>query len=177
LVRPAHFLASFVVEEISYMVIETRGLLHFATPENKFLQNSVFQDLQLGEIEGDHAYDIIYDLWVLRMQTEYGHVLIPSQASKPAGNILESYKMIAEQVLSAEPHIKPTTHAAACIEAAKKHLSAASWSVPQCHFPVHVVFETTYGDDTGCVIWLCDLSRAKTAATTMLFAFNQCRSR
>ena len=52
----ARHLACFVGKMISYMVIETRGKQHFATPRNRVLQKSVFQDLQhfeQGEDQGN----------------------------------------------------------------------------------------------------------------------------
>jgi hypothetical protein len=107
------------------------------------------------------------------VQHHHEQVLIPTQASKqkssPAGNILESYKMIAESVMDAEPH-SARSPAAACIEAAKVHLVAAGWSVPDCHFPVHICFETTYGY-TGCVVWLFNVDRARETAQRVIDEF------
>jgi hypothetical protein len=178
--EPAYALATFIAE-ISYMVIETRGLQHFATPDNKVLQKSVFQDLQHGERGydvGNRIYGYIYDTWVYIMTENYAQVLIPTQASKkkssPAGNILESYKTIAENVLDAERHPARSPVAATCIEAAKVHLVAAGWSVPDCHFPVHICFETTYGY-TGCVVWLFNVDRARDAAQREIDEFSDVR--
>ena len=175
--KPARVLARFVAEEISYMVIETRGHQHFASPQNKLLQKTVFQDLQhneQGNDQGNHVYGIVYDLWVERMLSDHSNIAVPVHASKlkssPAGNILESYKMIAEEVLKFEATC-PSAQDAMCIEAATFHLQTACLVPPDWHVPISVRFETVYGH-TGCVVWFHDMCRAQAIARDLLAAFN-----
>ena len=174
--KAAEVLARFVAEEISYMVIESRGLQHFASPNNKLLQRSVFQDLQHNEAgydQGNHAYGFIYDLWVKCMGSSYGHIAVPVGASKkkssPAGNILEAYKMIAEQVIGFNPANYDET-AEMCIEAAKLHLLTVGCQSSDGDVAVHIRFEAVHGT-TGCVVWLYDHCRAVDTAKELLAAF------
>ena len=124
----ASSLADFVATCISHMVVETRGKLYFATPANRVLQKVCYRDLQHLEEGGDQGnapYGIVYDLWIEVMNSCHADIAIPRNASKkgssPAGNIIESYKMIAEQVLLHDPqNVSPRTQD--CIRAALIHL-------------------------------------------------------
>ena len=67
------------------MVIETRGKQHFATPQNRVLHKTVFQDLQhleQREDQGNHAYGFVYDLWLKQMNQLHEDILIPQGASE-----------------------------------------------------------------------------------------------
>ena len=83
----ARHLACFVGKVISYMVIETRGKQHFATPRNRVLQKSVFQDLQhfeQGEDQGNRAYGAVYDLWIEQMKQLHPDISIPQRGFEKA---------------------------------------------------------------------------------------------
>ena len=160
------------------MVIETRGKQHFATPRNRILQKSVFQDLQhfeQGEDQGNCAYGAVYDLWIEQMKQLCPDISIPQGASKkhtsPAGNILETYKMVAEQVRDYTSDMINSNYKN-CIMAARTHLMTVSEAPPDAHTPIYISLPTTHGY-TSCTVWVCDIDSARVVASEMIDAFNR----
>ena len=91
------------------------------------------------------------------MDTRFPAVAVPNNASKanssPAGNIVESYKMIAEQVLEfGTQQISDTAHL--CIAAARLHLESQCSSDSQ---PLEDHTPSTYGSTVamGTVVARC----------------------
>ena len=85
----AMLLAQFVGEEVSYMFVESRGVLHFATPSNRMLQKIVFQDWQHNEAGSDcgsASYGRIFDEWVKVMGERFAGIAVPVHASKKNEN-------------------------------------------------------------------------------------------
>ncbi len=127
------------------------------------MPKTVFQDLQhneQGEDQGNSAYGIIYDLWTAEMKSSFPSTCIPNDASKAnssvAENIVESYKMIAEQLLLFHTR-EITSHASLCIEAARIQLQSFCSGPPEEHSPVYVCFDTSHGY-CGCTVWVYNLA-------------------
>ena len=94
--------------------------------------------------------------------------------TSPAGNILESYKIVAEQVIAYNPDTL-STKVANCIYAATLHLITVSNEPPGDNTPIYVSFTTTHGY-TGCVVWVYNLERAKAVSRDVLEAFRRLHS-
>ena len=82
--------------------------------------------------------------------------------------------MVAEQVIKYKPDTV-STNAANCINAATRHLNTVSNEPPGDNTPIYVSFTTTHGY-TGCVVWVCNLERAKAVARDVLEAFRHLHS-
>lgn len=157
--KAAKLLADFVGEEISYMVIEARGQQHFVTPRRKWLPKKVFRQLQhveQGLDQGNRAYGIIYDFWTEEMEERFPEVFIPLNASKamssPAGNIIETYKMIAEQLVEYRIDAERPAQQQICIDAAIIHLEATHMKekIPDWHRSIYIACDDTCYGYCGC---------------------------
>ena len=120
------------------MVVETRGGQFSSTRNNRVLQKSCFQDLQHLEQEddqGNRIYSRLYDLWVKIFQTDHPDQQIPTWASKRdsslAGHIVETYKMVAEQVIAFNSNQERDRPILDCIDAARFILQSAVPREPQ----------------------------------------------
>jgi hypothetical protein len=172
----AELLSGFVAETVSYIFVESRGKLDFATPKDKTLKKAVFralQHLEKGEDQGNATYNTVYTIWLQEMAKNFPRVEVPTGASQlgvsPAGNILETWKMIAETVARNEPL---DDNAEYYVEAARFHM-ANCCSVPSIHdHAVTTVYEGDYGF-CGCVIWVNDPGTAPGCAANLLAAFNK----
>ena len=177
--KAAALLAEFVATCISHMVVETRGKLYFATPQNRVLRKVCYRDLQhleLGGDQGNAPYGIVYSLWVEVMASCHGDIAVPRDASKkgtsPAGNIIESYKMIAEQVLLHDPqHVSPSTQD--CVRAALLHLRFVTEDQPPPSSTAVWVSTLINGHFVSCTTWIPDLDYACVVARRLLEAFQR----
>ena len=173
---PAKLLADFAGTAISYIVVETRGKVHVGTPSDKLLKKYVFQDCQHGEKGddcGNYVYGVVYELLCEFMKDQ--DVAIPlgaSQAkSSPAGNIIESYKMLAEQVKNHDGVWN--ANELLCIHAYSAHLRGMVPSnTAQHETPVYACFETCYGFTCVC-FWVPNLTNAQRLASALLEAFDK----
>ena len=69
--------------EISYIVVETRGLQFFGTLTERILAKCVYQDLQHGEQlpdQGNVAYGQVYDLWLGELEIKCPNMKVPMNA-------------------------------------------------------------------------------------------------
>ena len=110
------------------------------------------------------------------MKTRFPAACFPNNASKAnsslAGNILESYKMIAEQLLLFHTR-EITSHASLCIEAARIHLESfcnCNSGPLQPHNAIYVCFDSCHGY-CGCTVWLYSIASAQQSARALLEAF------
>ena len=90
------------------------------------------------------------------------------KGSSPAGNIIETYKTIAEQVIAyREDETKNETpedfKASSCVQAAREHLKFINATPSKDNTAVYTSFPTTHGY-SGCVVWLYILDDAKRVA-------------
>ena len=115
------------------MVVETRGKQHTATAANRIIFKSCFQDLQhfeQGNDQGNRIYGRLCDVWVAMFEEEHPDQLIPNSSSKKglllAGNIVETYKIIAEQVVAFDSNGERERPILDCIEAAKYQSEAST---------------------------------------------------
>ena len=125
------------------------------------------------EYQGNCIYGRLFDLFVRYYTHTYRHQQIPYWASKRgssfAGNIVETYKMIAEQVIAFDSNQAKDGPILNCIEAAKSHLESVGLSVdlPGNHSAVYMSrMDGTYF--TGCTVWFLDIQLAKKVGARML---------
>ena len=174
-ILPARLLAEFLNSIISYIVVETRGCTHVGTPEGKSLIKYVFQYCQHGEEVGrlrNYVNGVVFEIWCDFMRDR--DVIMPLGASKgkssPAGNIIESYKMLAEQVKKYDGTWNENE--TSCINAYTIHLRSM---VPESTI---VSEEAVYVDDmtpshgfTSVCFWVVNMVEAKRVACCLLDAF------
>ena len=91
--------------------------------------------------------------------------------TSPAGNVIETYKMIAQQVLRFDSAEIPQ-RIADCIEAAKQHLTISNLYVPPDHVGIYASWDNIYGH-TGITFWVYDLPKAREIAQAMLITFDE----
>lgn len=152
----AELLAGFVAETVSHVYVESRGHVHWASPKDKMLKKAVFQTLQHneeGEDQGNATYNTIYDLWVAAMELHYPAIVVPTNASQvgvsPAGNIVETWKMIAETVLKDK---ELDENATLCVRAAELHLKCYCAGPGKDH-ALYTTFEAHHGF-CGIAVWI-----------------------
>ena len=171
----ARCLTDFVLQ-ISYLAVETAGTQNFATPVNKCMTKEIYesvQHLRRGPDQGHRVYGQVYQVWAEDFSASHPGVEINQGAStcgsSAAGNILETYKYLAEMVCDfhGNDHI-----CSMLIEAAREHLEAVTGDhVPRHHTAIYAHGESSYYGFSGWTLWVPDLRTAKMSANIMLKAF------
>ena len=172
----ALLMAIFVATCISYLVMERHGRVYVVTPETKSLHTLCFSDTPDPEkrcAHGNEAYGIVYTLWMRTMCSLYRHSTAsrraPTKGSGLARYVVESYRAIAQEVLSYDPK-QVSVKATQCIDAALHHLHSLSVSPPPSSTAVWV--SSLDSDDLlGYTAWFPDMHEARQVAAMMLHAF------
>ena len=174
----ARCLTDFVLQ-ISYLAVETAGTQNFATPVNKCMTKEIYesvQHLRRGPDQGNRVYGQVYQVWAADFSASHPGVEInhgaSTRGSSPAGNILETYKYLAETVRDFN---KNDGLCRMLIEAAKEHLEAVTGhQVPHRHTAIYARGKNPYYGFSGCALWVRDLPTAKQSAVNMLEALSRC---